>query len=136
MKRSKKRMMILCAVVAVLLAAGGLFGANYLRSVQDYQAKVSSITFSNVDISRVPNGTYIGECDVDFIYAKVEVTVQEGVITDIIILEHRNERGAAAEDIINSILAEQTVDVDVVASATNSSIVIKKAVENALLSAR
>ena len=38
-------------------------------------------------------GVYIGEYDVNFIYAKVEVTVQNGEITNINILEHRNERG-------------------------------------------
>ena len=67
-------------------------------------------------------------------YAKVEVTVQNGEITDIIILEHRHEHGKAAETVINEIVDEQRIDVDAVSGATNSSIVIKKAVENALKS--
>ena len=70
----------------------------------------------------------------NFIYAKVEVTVQNGEITDIIILEHRHEHGKAAETVINEIVDEQRIDVDAVSGATNSSIVIKKAVENALKS--
>ena len=40
----------------------------------------------------------------NFIYAKVEVTVQNGEITDIIILEHRHEHGKAAETVINEIV--------------------------------
>ena len=80
------------------------------------------------------NLSYIGEYDVNFIYAKVEVRVQNGEITDIIILEHRHEHGKAAETVINEIVDEQRIDVDAVSGATNSSIVIKKAVENALKS--
>ena len=83
-------------------------------------------------ISDIPDGVYIGEYDVNVIYAKVEVTVENGEITNIIILEHRNERGKPAEAVINKIVEDQKIDVDAVSGATNSSTVIKKAVENAL----
>lgn len=66
----------------------------------------------------------------NFIYAEVRVTVQNGKIT----LEHRHERGKAAEAIISKIADEQRIDVDVITGATNSSIVIKKAIEEALKS--
>ena len=48
------------------------------------------------------------------------------------ILEHKNERGQAAETIVDQIVSEQKIDVDAISGATNSSKVIKKAVENAL----
>ena len=95
---------------------------------------IKETTFDEINISDVSDGVYIGEYDVNFIYAKVEVTVQNGEITDIIILEHRHEHGKAAETVINEIVDEQRIDVDAVSGATNSSIVIKKAVENALKS--
>lgn len=82
----------------------------------------------------ISDGVYIGEYDVNFIYAKVEVTVQNGEITNINILEHRNERGKAADAITNKIVDEQKIDVDAISGATNSSTIIKKAVENALKS--
>ena len=68
----------------------------------------------------------------DFIYAKVEVTVKNGEVSNINILEHRHERGETAEAIINKIVEQQKIDIDTISGATNSSIVIKKAVENAL----
>ena len=105
-------------------------GAVYLKNVADYKQAVKETTFDEINISDVSDGVYIGEYDVNFIYAKVEVTVQNGEITDIIILEH----GKAAETVINEIVDEQRIDVDAVSGATNSSIVIKKAVENALKS--
>lgn len=85
-----------------------------------------------IHLSDIPNGVYIGECDVNFIYAKVEVTVDSGEITNIRILEHKNERGQAAEAVVDRIVSEQRIDVDAVSGATNSSTVLKKAVENAL----
>ena len=68
----------------------------------------------------------------NFIYAKVEVDVSGGKIIDVRILDHRQERGKAAEAVANEIVDEQRIDVDTVSGATNSSIVIKKAVEVAL----
>ncbi len=67
-----------------------------------------------------------GEYDVDFIYAKVEVTIQNGRITTIHILEHRQERGKAAEVIADKIVDEQKIEVDAISGATNSNTVIKK----------
>ncbi len=119
---------------ALLLFAGILIlTAVYLKSVADYQNAVRETAFSDIDISDIPDGIYVGEYDVNFVYARVQVTVQNGVITGIDILEHKNGRGEPAEIITERIIAEQKIEVDTVSGATNSSIVIKKAVENALL---
>ncbi len=132
---NKKTKIIIGAIAfAVIIALG--FLTNYLVSVKRYKDAVSNITFGHTDASNVPDGSYVGECDVQFIYAKVSVTVQGGKITDIQLLEHKNERGKAAEGIEQEIVARQKIDVDVIAGATNSSQVIKKAVDNALSKAQ
>ena len=118
---------------AVLIVA--VIGAGYLYNVNLYQCKVRAIEISDVDLSLIPDGIYIGECDVHFIYAKVAVTVRSGRITALNVLEHRNDRGSAAESIVDDIVKNQRIDVDAVAGATNSSMVIEKAVENALSNA-
>lgn len=130
MNRTVKRT-ILCAV-AVAILIGGICLALYLKSVADYKQAVSNIAFNNVDITRVADGRYIGECDVDFIYAKVAVTIQDGAISNIEILEHKHERGQSAEVITDRIVDEQKIEVDGIAGATSSSTVLKKAVENAI----
>jgi uncharacterized protein with FMN-binding domain len=122
-------------IVIVLLIGGGFF-AKYIFSVNSYQAKVKTMEVSNIDLSQIPDGTYVGDCDVEFIYAKVQVTVANGTISDVKLLEHKNERGQSAEVIVNKMIEENTIDVDSVSGATNSSRVIKKAAENALLSAK
>ena len=132
MKISKKKTVLF--VIMFLLLVGFVLGILYLKSVSDYKQAVRETTFEDINISDIPDGVYVGEYDVDFIYAKVEVAVQNGEITNINILEHRHERGKAAEVITDSIVDEQKIDVDAISGATNSSTVIKKAVENALKS--
>ncbi len=130
MRLSGKRI-FLCTIVLLFLIAL-ICTAAYLKSVADYKRAVKETTLNDVDISTVPDGVYVGEYDVNFIYAKVEVTVQDGAITDITILQHKNGRGKSAEIITDRIIEEQKTDVDAISGATNSSVVIKKAVENAL----
>ncbi len=132
MRISKKNTVLLAIIL--LLLVGFAWGIIYLKSVSDYKQAVKETTFEEINISDIADGVYIGEYDVNFIYAKVEVTVQNGEITNINILEHRHERGKAAEAITNKIVDEQRIDVDAISGATNSSTVIKKAVENALKS--
>lgn len=125
--RIHKKQIILFIFAIVLI-----WGAVYLKRTADYQQAVRETTFDEIDITNVSDGSYIGEYDVDFIYAKAEVTVENGKIASINILEHKHERGKSAETVIAKIIEEQKIDVDAVSGATNSSIVIKKAVENAL----
>lgn len=130
MKLSRKRILVYAAVLFLL--AGLIYMAVYLKSVADYKKAVKETTFSGIEISAIPDGVYIGEYDVDFIFARVEVTVQNGMITGIDILEHENGRGKPAEIVVDRIIEEQKINVDAISGATNSSIVIKKAVDNAL----
>ena len=130
MKLYRKKIFMLTTLLLFLVVL--IFTAVYLKSVADYKKAVKETTFSDIDIGNIPDGTYIGEYDVNFIYDREEVTVRKGAITNIDILEHKNERGKAAEIVTDRIIAEQKTDVDAVSGATNSSTVIKKAVENAL----
>lgn len=104
-----------------------------IKSLTDYKAAINEIAFEDVDVSNISDGIYEGEYDVGYIYARVEVTVTSGEISKIALLEHQNERGTPAEIITDKIVEEQKIDVDAISGATNSSKVIKKAVENAVM---
>ncbi|MBE6905239.1 MAG: FMN-binding protein [Ruminococcaceae bacterium] len=129
---TKRAKSILFGTAAALLLIAVVWGFSYLNRVSSYKNEVNTLAVGDVDFSQVADGVYIGDCDVEFIYAKVQVTVENGKATDIQILEHRNERGAPAETIIDAVLQEQSLSVDTVSGATNSSRVILKAVENAV----
>ena len=130
MSISRKKIVMILIMLFLLLAS--IFGSAYIDRVGEYKRAVKETTIEEVNISDIPDGVYIGEYDVNFIYAKVEVDVSGGKIIDVRILEHRQERGKAAEAVANEIVDEQRIDVDTVSGAMNSSIVIKKAVEVAL----
>ncbi len=131
MKLSNKQIVKYVSLTALLI--GCVYFAIYLNNVKAYKQTVSNMTFNEIDFTKIEDGNYIGECNVDFIYAKVKVVVYEGQIETIEILEHRHERGETAEIVIDKIIEEQKIDVDTVSGATNSSRVLKKAVENSFL---
>ncbi|MBO5209595.1 MAG: FMN-binding protein [Lachnospiraceae bacterium] len=105
---------------------------NYFIDFMNYQQKIDSIEVSNIHIADMGDGTYEGEYDAGYIYAKVEVEVQGNKIVSVQLIEHRNERGEAAETIPGIVVEQQKTVVDAVSGATNSSKVIMKAIENAL----
>lgn len=116
-------LMFLCAVGHI---------AVYCLDYRDYQEKISGIRLQGVDTGNIADGNYIGEYDAGYIFTKVEVIFSNGTIENIILLEHRNERGKAAEKVISDIIDTQEFPVDAVTGATNSSKAIQKAVQNAL----
>lgn len=105
----------------------------YFIDFQNYEEKIDEIEISEIDLKTIEDGQYIGEYDAGYIYAQVQVIVNRHQIEDIKILKHVNERGKAAEVIVNDIIARQKIDVDVVTHATNSSNVIKQACINSLM---
>ena len=131
MNLSKKKIIAFISAIIIIIAA--ILLLRYFWNVNQYQSTVDQMSFTDIEIENIPDGIYEGECNVDFISAKVKVTVSDGRITDIDLIEHHNERGTPAEKIIDDIIQEQRTDVDVISGATNSSKVIKKAIENALL---
>ncbi len=128
-KRTKKLVLCLCA--ALLLAGAAALGL-YLKSLSDYRRAVAGIRFEGIDIADVADGVYTGEYDVGFVFARVRVTVRGGVLERVEILEHKNGRGASAETVTQAMTERQSVYVDAVSGATNSSLVLEKAAENAL----
>jgi len=123
-------------ILPVVVIAAAVFAWIYFGSLGSYRQKIESITLSGVDIGALPDGTYQGEYDADYIYAKVSVEIEDGKMAAIDLLEHKNERGAPAEKIIDDMIQEQKIGVDTVSGATNSSKVIQKAVDNALSGAK
>ncbi|MBN3039214.1 MAG: FMN-binding protein [Candidatus Omnitrophica bacterium] len=80
---------------------------------------------------RLVDGIYEGECS----FIKVQVTVSEGQIADIVILEHGGggeKYKQMIEPLQDEIIETQTIDVDAISGATVSSENFKRAVDNAL----
>ena len=116
----------------MVAAVGLFFGGRYLINFRDYLNIIASIEISNPDFSRVHDGIFNGFVDANFISADVDVIVENHKIVEIILNEHNHDRGFSAEVIIDRVLVQQTLEVDTVSGATNSSLVILQAIQIAL----
>lgn len=123
---------IIAAVLAVALGTGIYFAGNYIYQLQEYKKRIAAISISAVDLSKIPDGSYIGSYDAIMISATVRVNIHNHQISGIDLISHKNERGKKAEVIVNEIKSAQSLKVDTITGATNSSKVILKAVQNAL----
>ena len=131
--RTKK---IILIIVAAVLLIGLAIGAKFLLDVQDYQNQIAAMQINEIDLSKVPDGTYEGAYDADLIKVKVMVDVKDHVITNIDLVQHDNGKGAPGEAVIPEVIASQSLEVDAISGATNSSKVILKSIENAISSAQ
>lgn len=129
-RRIKVLVIILCTVI--LLVVGG--------SIAYKQAEKKLLNLVNIPVnqtfpSSLADGIYEGSYSTFPIKVRVQVQVADQRVQEIVLLEHRNGQGLAASAIPNMVVAKQSLAVDTVSGATYSSIVILKAVEQALAKA-
>lgn len=125
---------LVIAVISIIILFGGAYITKYFFNMMKYKTIIKELTIRKVDLSKVPDGNFTGSCDAIFVGAKVNVIVQNHKIVDIKLVNHKNERGQRAEIIPQKVVQAQSLQVDAVSGATNSSKVILKAIENALIS--
>lgn len=127
---SKKRKLIL----GVFLLAVALFVAGQIAmsGIEKNFEALKENPAKEVDLKTVEDGTYLGSYEVFPVAVEVSVEVKDHRITGIEILKHQNGQGAPAEAMVETILEKQSIVVDYVTGATYSSMVIQKALEDAL----
>ena len=102
------------------------------KPFREYRQRVADVQLENIDLQQVRDGDYSGEYDAVIVKAEVLVKVRDHRITAIDLVRHDNGRGKAAEVLIDTVLARQSVVVDAISGATSSSMVILEAIESAL----
>jgi len=121
--KQQKAALIIMPIVAIGILAGGMFMSNK-------GATASAATYTD--------GVYEGVGEGFAGPIKVKVEVAGGKIASIDLLEHSETPGigdVGAQNVIDSIIAEQKADVDVSSGATFSSNGVMEAVKNALSAA-
>lgn len=114
--------------VVLFFFAGGFLLMTGMEAVKEARA----VTFESVDWSGLEDGRREGAYTIGPVSARVAVTLEDGRILGIEILEHQNGWGEKAEAIVADMARENRVDVEAVSGATVSSRVLQKAVEAAL----
>jgi uncharacterized protein with FMN-binding domain len=121
-----KRVFIILILIAVIIP----FANRGLRFYR-YQQQMETLELGEIHPETLPDGTYSGSYDVVLITVEVEVEVSDGIIREIQLI-HEHDRGARAEVVVQRVIENQSLNVDTVSGATDSSRVILKAVEQAL----
>lgn len=127
------------AITALLLFTLIFFGKKYVKVEARGGNKSGSAQMSKADESVYNDGTYIGIGTGFRPNLKVEVTIDQGKISDIKLISHEETKGyyeQAFEIVSKEIITAQQTDVDTVSGATKSSNGIKEAVKDALNKAR
>ncbi len=83
-------------------------------------------------LSKVEYGIYRGKVETMLVKAEVEVSVKNHKIISISIIKHENGKGKPAEAIVDAIVKDNSTDVELIAGATMSSLVIRAAVIDAV----
>ena len=121
-----KKALIVLAMIAGILIAGVL-----VLFCKEY-SEVKKLDKTSVSISEIRDGVYEGACETTLVKVRVKVTVKDGMIEDVEMLEHQCGKGTPAKSITEDIINRNDIEVDAVSGATVSSEVIKNAVRNAL----
>ena len=132
-KRKKTILLIVLLVVAVVVIVGGVILKNLIDKVDEGLEELMTLEIENVDVSEISDGTYSGAYKQFPIDVELTVMVKNGEIQDIKINKHINGKGKEAEGITKDVIAQQSLEVDTMTGATYSSIVILKAIEQALI---
>ncbi len=124
----KKRYIIILAVIVTIILVGFI---AFNRINANLEALIET-PISEVNPSSLEDGIYEGSYSSFPVSVDVAVTISSGVITSIEITKHDNGQGEPAEVIIESVIDLQSVQVDAIAGATYSSVVILLAISDAL----
>ncbi|OJF94627.1 FMN-binding protein [Alkalibacterium sp. 20] len=124
MKKFLKGFAVLIGILPIVAAGFFIYAARGLDR---------DIPLEGGSAAELEDGRYQGEYEGGRWSNKVEVVVENGEITDIIIIEDMLFRTAAfSQEIIENVLENQQTDTDVVTGSTVTSRAYLKAIENAL----
>lgn len=128
MRKQTKILLIIFVIIASLTA----FGIYMINKINQEMEVLTVSEIPEINLVQIDDGTYSGSFKSLLIKVQVEVTIQNHVITDIIILEHQNGQGDDADVIIDDVLLEQSINIDFISGATYSSKAILLAIGDAL----
>lgn len=128
----KKRLIKLFLIFIVILCIISLTGFFVFQKIEDNLESLSQIEIEDINLSSIEDGLYRGKYKVIPIEVIIDVRIENHLITEMILIKHSSGKGELAEMILDDVMINQSLDVDLVAGATYSSLVILLAISDAL----
>lgn len=139
MRRKERSRMTIIIPAALVTIAGLVLGGGILFTAGE-RREAKNLPIAVVDFNNLNDGTYVGEYEggmYKWRANKTEVTVSSGKVTDIKILEHKeNRKPEFTNKLYDRVIEAQSLQVDTVSGATLTSKAYLKSVENALKQAQ
>jgi len=141
-KRKGKKKMWVPILIIVIVISGGALGAILIDGPN--RREISELSFPHIDFSKLRDGTYIGEyigTKSHLRDTKVEVTITGGKISNVKVLKGAVDKdgkavamrgGKSVQDLLDTVIKSESLQVDVISGATLSSNTHLKALGNAL----
>lgn len=141
-KRKGKRKMWVAILIIAVVILGGALGAILIDGPN--RREIAELTFPHIDFSKLRDGTYTGEYNGTKSHlrdAKVEVTISGGEISKIKVLKGAVDKdgkplqirgGKSIQDLYDTVIKTDSLQVDVISGATLTSNTHLKALGNAL----
>jgi uncharacterized protein with FMN-binding domain len=113
--------------VVVLVAVSGCAGSCSMPWDHSW---VGEMEINDVNLKEYADGVYVGSFAYNRFEYVVSTTVQAHRYKDIVVVENRDtERAQMAEAVVERVVEYQTLFVDAVTGATNTSMALLKAIE-------
>lgn len=128
MRKRTKILLIVLIVIGII----SLLGTYFIRQINQEMNELTVSKIPTINLSNIEDGTYMGTYQSMLITVKLEVVIQNHVITNITIMEHQNGQGDSAEVIIDDVINMQSIEVDFISGASYSSKAILLAIGDAL----
>ncbi|MBN2879955.1 MAG: FMN-binding protein [Clostridia bacterium] len=125
MKKVLKVVLFVFLGFIALFIVAGLFGLKGVKEARE-------LDINSVDLSQVDDGVYTGAYENGRFSCKVEATVKDHEITDVKLINYGNDgQQAVVNEVLDTVVSSQKVDIDTVSGATATTNSVLKAVENA-----
>jgi uncharacterized protein with FMN-binding domain len=123
--------------IALIVGVVFLVAAGWLISLPNLKRPSDNIVVRDVDLSRIPDGTYTGTYTGGEWSNTVSVTVKDHKITSIKAVKQMPfAKTGSNGELFKRVISKQTPNVDTITGATITSKAYLKSIENALSQAR
>lgn len=141
-KRKGKKKMWVAILIIVVVISGVALGAILIDGPN--RREITELSFPHIDFNKLRDGTYIGEYKGTKSHlrdTKLEITISGGKISDIKVLKGVVDKegkpvqirgGKSIEDLFDTVIKSESLQVDVISGATLTSNTHLKALGNAL----